>query len=133
MIMIARPTERWRRETATQQAAVDAGGLTAEEAWAPALWPPDFTAAVDRALDAFDDEVADLSADSADDAAWTAVERVVLALNAADEEGHIETGEREELCDYIDRALASAGIDVNGLTARRGVDRSELTDEWRDW
>jgi len=63
----------------------------------PALWPPDFTAAVDAALDTFDGEVADLSADSADDAVWIAVERVVLALNAADEAGHIETGERRKL------------------------------------
>jgi hypothetical protein len=41
-----------------------------------------------------------------------------------------ETGEREELCDYIDASLEEAGIDVKALTARRGLSRYEITDEW---
>jgi hypothetical protein len=58
-----------------------------------------------------------------------------MALNAIDEEhgSRIETGEREELCEYIDDVLTDAGIDVGGLTARRDIDRAELTDEWREW
>jgi hypothetical protein len=29
--------------------------------------------------------------------------------------------------------LVGAGIDVDGLAARRGIGRAELTDGWRDW
>ena len=68
-----------------------------------------------------------------DEAIWAAVERVVVALNDADEDGDIETEEREDLAGYIDQVLNAAGIDVAALTARRGIDRSELTDAWRDW
>jgi hypothetical protein len=130
--MITRPTERWRRETGNQQDAVAAGKISADEAWAPQLWPPDFTAAVDAALDAFERETTD-DWDPSDENVWNLVEQVVLALNHADGEGHIETGEREELCEYIDQALTAAGVDVRGLTARRGIERAELTDKWRDW
>ncbi|MET9695325.1 hypothetical protein ABZY31_00105 [Streptomyces sp. NPDC006529] len=41
--------------------------------------------------------------------------------------------EREQLCDYIDRSLTGSGVDVTALAARRGIDRSEITDRWRDW
>jgi molybdate-binding protein len=57
---------------------------------------------------------------------------VVVALNEADG-GEIETTTREDLCEYIDEALTDAGVDVEALTRRRGLDSSELTDEWRDW
>lgn len=131
--MIARPTERWRQEVTEQQAAVAAGTMSTDEAWAHELWPPDFTATVDTALATFERDVAALSPAPGDEAIWAAVERVVLALNDADEDGHIETGEREALCEYIDQTLTGAGIDVEALTARRGADRSELTDDWREW
>jgi hypothetical protein len=131
--MITRPSERWRHETVTQQAALAAGTMTADEAYAPDLWPLEFSARVDAVLVAFEGEIADLPDPSDDDAVWAAVERVVLALNDADDDNHIETGEREELCDHIDRVLTAAGVDVAGLTARRGIGRHEVTDEWRDW
>ncbi|BCB74790.1 hypothetical protein GCM10022251_79180 [Phytohabitans flavus] len=59
----------------------------------------------------------------------------MLALNGVDEDfgGHIDTITREELCEYIDDVLTATGVDVEALTARRGRDGSELTDEWRDW
>lgn len=123
---------RWRREVAKQDAAVAAGTLPREEAYAVELWPPEFTAAVDGVLDAYEREVRSLPVRT-DDAMWAAVERVVLALNDSDDQGHIETGEREELAEYIDQVLEAAGVDVRALTARRGIDRAELTDEWRDW
>ncbi|MEU8817544.1 hypothetical protein [Actinoplanes sp. NPDC048796] len=118
--MITRPTDRWRREA-------EAG----ENPWAAELWPPDFTAAVEAALVAFEREAAGLGS-APDTDVWAAVERVVEALNDADD-GHIETGEREDLCEYVDQVLTAAGVDVAALTARRGIDRAELTDDWRDW
>ncbi|MFC3986875.1 hypothetical protein [Actinoplanes siamensis] len=131
--MMERPTRRWQGKVAAQAAAVAAGDLDPAEAYAAELWPADFTAAVDAALDAYEQDVAGLDP-AADEALWAAVERVVLGLNAADERhGAIETGEREELAEYVDAVLTAAGVDVAALAARRGLDRAELTDSWRAW
>ncbi|MEU8664551.1 hypothetical protein [Actinoplanes philippinensis] len=131
--MIERPTTRWRDRIAKQQAEVAAGTLAPDKAYASELWPPAFTAAVDAVLAGYERDIA--AADtSSDDAVWAAVEKVVVGLNTADEPfGAIETGEREQLADYIDAVLTGAGVDVAALTGRRGRDRSELTDAWRAW
>ncbi|MGK5737608.1 hypothetical protein [Micromonospora sp. URMC 103] len=134
--MITRPTAKWGREVQDQRRRIAAGTLAEDddEAYALALWPEAFIAAVDTALDAYEADVRSFSSPS-DDEVFASVERVVMALNAIDEEhdSPIETGEREELCEYIDEVLTDAGIDVDGLTARRNIDRAELTDEWREW
>jgi hypothetical protein len=108
--MVERLTHRWRRETAEQEAAV---------------------AAVDAALTAYEQEIASLNP-TTDDAVWVAVERVVVALNGIDLAfgQHIETMTREELSEYIETVLAEAGINVEALLERRGVD--EAAGEWRD-
>jgi hypothetical protein len=129
--MIERLTSRWRRAVAEQEAAVAAGTLPRDEAYALNSFPPGFVARVDAALVRYEQELGALEPGD-DAAAWAAVEGVVSALNAADS-GEIDTITREELCDYIDDVLADAGVDVDELTTRRGIDRSELTDEWRDW
>ncbi len=128
--MMERPTVRWRNEVVEQEAAVAAGTLAPDKAYAIHLWPTGFTEAVDTVLAAYE---RDLDT-SSDETVWAAVEAVVVGLNTADEAfGAIETGEREELAEYIDAVLTGAGVDVAALTARRGRDRSELTDSWRDW
>lgn len=131
--MIERPSQKWQRRVAEQETAVAAGTLAADQAYAAQLWPTDATAAIDVTLAAYEQEIEALRP-VPDEAAWAAVERVVLALNAIDEQqAMIETGEREELCGYIDAVLTGAGIDVTALTSRRNLDRGELTDAWRDW
>ncbi|MFG3579077.1 hypothetical protein [Micromonospora chersina] len=132
--MITRPTEEWGREVQDQKGRIAAGTLAEQDAYALKLWPEAFLAAVDTALDAYEADVRSFSSPS-DDEVFASVERVVVALNSVDEEHgrRIETGEREELCEYIDDVLTDAGIDVDGLTSRRDIDRAELTDEWRDW
>jgi hypothetical protein len=131
--MIERPTVRWRNRIAEQDAAIAAGTLAPEKAYAAQLWPPDFTAAVDTVLAAYERDVAAADTTS-DEAVWATVEKVVVGLNEADERfGAIETGEREELAEYIDAVLTNSGVDVAALTARSGRDRGELTDAWRDW
>jgi hypothetical protein len=64
---------------------------------------------------------------------WDAVERVVVTLNGIDRAfgQHIETMTREELSGYVEDVLAEAGIDVEALLERCGVD--EAAGEWRDW
>jgi hypothetical protein len=131
--MIERPTVRWQREVATQEAALAAGTLAPDDAYAIHLWPKAFTAAVDTVLETYERDAAAVDTTS-DEAVWAAIETVVVGLNTADEPfGAIETGEREELAGYIDAVLAAAEVDVAALTARRGLDRAELTDTWRDW
>ncbi|WP_267898959.1 hypothetical protein [Thermomonospora amylolytica] len=41
-------------------------------------------------------------------------------------------GTPREFRDYIDLTLTEADIDVDALTRRHGIDRHELTDQWRD-
>jgi hypothetical protein len=130
--MVERLTHRWRRETAEQQAAIAAGTLSPDEAYALSAFPPGFVAAVDAALEIYEQQIARLDPPT-DEAVWVAVERVVLTLNGVDLEfgQHIETITAEELSEYIEDVLVEAGIDVEALLERRGVD--EAAGEWRDW
>ncbi len=129
--MIERPTAGWRRTVAEQAVEVATGTLAADEAFAARLWPSDFVEAVDAALDEYEARVRQ---PAEDDAVVEAVKQVVLALNAIDEEhGCIETGEREQLCEYIDDVLVATGVDVDALAARCGTNRTDLIDSWRDW
>lgn len=89
----------------------------------------------DELLAAFEADVAALREPS-DAQAMATVEHVVLALNEANHDlggGAYETGEREQLCDYIDQTLTEAGIDIAALTSRLGIGIGEITDEWRMW
>ena len=133
--MAERPSKVWRNGVAEDTAAVAAGALDPEEASTAELFPESLLTSTDSALTAFEAEVRALS-DPSDDDVMLTVERVVLALNEInDQHGGVgyETGEREQLCEYIDASLAEAGIDVPALAARRGIGRWEITDEWREW
>ncbi|WP_144120986.1 hypothetical protein [Catellatospora sichuanensis] len=126
--MIDRPTNHWRESVHHEREQVAAGILAPEDAFTEEFWPPTFIEAVDIALAAYENEVAGLR-DPSDDDVSAVAERVVLALNEIDaEDDLIETGERDELCEYIEAVLTNAGIDVDALCARRGEDREALTD-----
>ncbi len=100
-----------------------------------ALFSDELLSATDAVLGAFEAELPTLS-EGDDEQIFAVVERVVLALNAVNEahnECAYETDEREQLCLYIDEALSERGVDVAALTARHGLGRYELTDQWREW
>jgi hypothetical protein len=125
----------WRRDLEEQQAAVTAGTLDPESdnAWALTLFRQAFTADVDAALTAFERNVEQTDLSSAHEV-WVLIRGVVLSLNTVSERWElIETGEREELCQYIDDVLTAAGVDLSAVASRSGIDRSEVTDEWREW
>ena len=99
------------------------------------LFPESLLVRTDQTLEAFQAVLAKLP-DPSDDQVLAVVKRTILALNKVNREhggtGY-ETGEREELCDYIDNSLTEAGIDVEALASRRGIGRYAITDEWRTW
>ncbi|GHG15635.1 hypothetical protein GCM10017667_56540 [Streptomyces filamentosus] len=113
---------------------VEAGILEPECAGAVEMYSESLLRATDSALEAFEAEVCALVGPS-DAEVFGVVERVVLALNAVggdDSHGYC-TEEREQLCEYIDLTLGEHGVDVAALAERRGMNRAEITDAWRDW
>ncbi|KMS90036.1 hypothetical protein ABZT16_18460 [Streptomyces flaveolus] len=133
--MAERPTTNWRRGIAEEAAELAAGTLDPDCACMVDLFPDELLSATDAVMDAFEAELLTL-ADGDDERVFALVEHVVLALNAVNEahdECAFETDEREQLCLYIDEALTEQGVDVAALTARQGLGRHELTDQWRDW
>ncbi|MFI6502464.1 hypothetical protein [Nonomuraea typhae] len=71
-----------------------------------------------------------------DEEIFAAIQHVVLALNKVNDDydsAAYETGEREQLCEYIEDSLTENGIDVDAFAGRHGLTRHEITDEWRDW
>ena len=132
--LATRPTDTWRRWVADEAAAQAAGST--DRAYAAELFPESLLTRTDEVLAAFEAELLASPAKRTDGQVFAAIERVVLALNAVNDEYHgaaYETDERERLCQYIDDALAAVGVDVPGLAARRGIGPGELTDDWRDW
>ncbi|MDX3567850.1 hypothetical protein [Streptomyces sp. ID05-47C] len=133
--MAERPTTNWREGVAAEAAELAAGNLDPGCAYMVDLYPDELLSATDAVLDAFEAELPPLTGGD-DRQVFAVVERVVLALNAVNEahdECAFETDEREQLCLYIEEALTEQGIDVAALTARYGLGRHELTDQWRDW
>ncbi|MFI0990047.1 hypothetical protein [Streptomyces exfoliatus] len=135
--MANRPTENWRAWMAEEARAVAAGTLDPECAGAAEMYPESLLQATDAALEAYESDVRALREPS-DAEVFGVIEKVVLALNAVDEnDSHggacYCTDEREQLCEYIDATLGEHGVDVAALAARRGINRAEITDDWRDW
>ncbi|MFC8718858.1 hypothetical protein [Kitasatospora sp. NPDC057198] len=133
--MTIRPSSTWREDVAAEAREVAAGRLEPGDAFLAGLFPEALLTATDTVLQEFETDVRAL-AELSDERVMAVVERVVLALNAVNESfdgAGYETDEREQLCEYIDRVLADGGVDVPALAGRLGIDRYEITDEWRDW
>ncbi|WP_326709620.1 hypothetical protein OG758_09815 [Streptomyces sp. NBC_01474] len=133
--MNERPTTGWRKGIEREQRKLATGTLDADCACMAELFPESLITATDSVLDAFEADISALQ-DASDERIFDAVQRVVLALNAVNDEhdgAAYETDEREQLCHYIDEALAEQGVNVLALTARHGLGHYELTDRWRDW
>ncbi|MFF6999548.1 hypothetical protein ACFY93_32055 [Streptomyces sp. NPDC008313] len=133
--MAIRPSARWRTRVDEEATELASGTRLPSDAFLAELFPESLLVATDGALHAFESEVGTLR-DQDDGQVFEAVKRVVLALNEINEDhdgAGYETEEREQLCLYIDQLLTESGIDVPTLAARRGISRTEITDDWRDW
>ncbi|MGP4095135.1 hypothetical protein [Nonomuraea sp. KM90] len=133
--MATRPTVFWREGIEEEARQVAFGELRVEWVEKAEMFPDSMLLQTDRALETFENHVASLDVPS-DEAVLAIVRTVVLTLNAINrdhDDDAYATGERDQLCAYIDEVLAEAGVDLDGLAARRGVPRSDITDEWRTW
>ncbi len=133
--MAVRPSQRWREGVEQDEREIEAGILGPEDGCMAALFPESLLTRTDEVLAAFEAEVAALN-DPSDEQVFAAVRNVVLALNQVNREhggAGYETGEREQLCDYIDKTLAESGIDVPALAERNDLGRYAITDRWRTW
>jgi hypothetical protein len=135
LAMATRPTDYWRQSAAEEAEQLASGELDAEDAFAARLFPDDMLIRTDGVLQPFERELASLT-NPTDDEIFAAIQRVVLALNKVNDDydgNAYETGEREQLCAYIEESLIEAGIDIDTFAGRHGLTRHEITDEWRDW
>ena len=130
--MAIRPTEVWREGLEIERQMLAAGEL--DEAIRETLYPPGLLRRTDGVFDAFEQRTVRWR-DPDDEEVLNAIEDVVRALNAIDEEfdDAFETPERDLLCSYIDEVVSEAGVDLNALAARQGVPRTDITDRWRTW
>jgi hypothetical protein len=133
--MMERPSRVWRGTKEKAAAEVAAG--TVARNWAESLWPDAAVDAVDAVLADYEADVAALVAGGrvpGDADVLAAAERAVSRLNAVDHEhAVIETGEREQLCEYIQAVPEAHGVDVSAMAARHGFDDGDLAGLWRDW
>jgi hypothetical protein len=133
--MAIRPSEYWREGVEQDKREIAAGTLDPEEGSMAELFPESLLLSTDAVLATFEADAAQLSAPS-DEQVFTVVRNVVLALNEVNREhggAGYETGEREQLCNYIDKTLTEAGVDVAALAVRNGIGRYAITDKWRRW
>ncbi|MFB7437683.1 hypothetical protein ACFC01_04900 [Streptomyces mirabilis] len=133
--MAIRPSARWRARVDEEATELAAGTRSPSDAFLSELFPESLLVATDEALRAFELNV-EVLRDQDDEQVFEAIKRVVLVLNEINEDhdgAGYETQEREDLCLYIDHTLMEHGIDVPALAARRGISRTEITDDWRDW
>ncbi|HEY0587341.1 MAG TPA: hypothetical protein VGD52_14495 [Pseudoduganella sp.] len=73
-----------------------------------------------------DDFLAAMARTQGDAAIMAEVEKTVLALNELNDAcggSLIETGQREDLCDLIERAANQAGLATD----------EDITEQWREW
>jgi hypothetical protein len=135
--MTVKPSQNWRAAKAEEARGLAAGTLSPECAPMAELFPDELIDATDAVLEAFEADLRGLTlGDRSDERVLQVVERVVRALNAVNDAyggAAYETGEREELCAYMDAALTAHGTEVGAVAARAGMGRHEITDRWRDW
>jgi hypothetical protein len=91
------------------------------------LFTDDNIEASEEALENFIDALIDLGDKPSQDDIMSCVEEVVLKFNNLNEEydSFIETMEREELWEFIDKSARKAGLKVEK--------DDDITEEWREW
>ena len=61
---------------------------------------------------------------------------LVVALNEINADydyAVIETGEREQLCQFVEDVIDESSVDIGDFANHLGCEKCEVTDQWRDW
>lgn len=131
------PTQAWRERKNDETAQLQSGKISAEDCYMDELFPDEFIGQTEVVLLAFLDELDQAKSSPADlSMVSAAIKNAVLKLNKINDDfdgSVIETGEREELCLFIDEAIESKGYNIEQLAQSMDCNRFELTDAWRDW
>jgi len=134
---VKRASEAWRDAKAEERRRLAVGEITPAQCYMEQLFPDAFIDRTDALLSGFAAQIAGTATDaSAYPRIMAQIESLVLALNQVNIDFNgavIETGEREDLCAYIDAVLVEHGIDLDALAAAHGCTADELTDQWREW
>lgn len=82
--------------------------------------------ATNEVLDSLIDNLEKLGANPHEEEILKIVKEVVIKLNELNEQydDYIETGEREDLWEFIDAAARTAGLNTDG---------KDITEDWREW
>lgn len=131
------PSQGWRDSKAEERQKFLAGKITAKECFMESLFPDEFIDRTDTALKLFVANISNCSPHQDDyPKVRNAIKSLVLDLNKINDDfdgSVIETGEREEICDFIDDVIVAHGIDIDAYAEYLDCGRYELADEWRDW
>jgi hypothetical protein len=138
--VVERPTAWWRENVAAEATEIATGKRDPDDAGTAELFPEEMLVRTDEVLTAFEADVAGLIGHRwepvTDAEVFEVIERTVRSLNAVNarfDGAAYETGEREQLCAYLEAVLDDVGIDVDALAGRHRMTRHEITDEWREW
>jgi hypothetical protein len=88
----------------------------------------------EKLLQEYLDSIQQSDGDGAD--IMKAVEVVVCALNDLNNRcngGLIETGQREDIAEFIDAVIEAKGIDIDALADSHNRGERDLTENWREW
>lgn len=128
-------SEIWREEKIEEQRMLRAGEIDSSECCMDELYSDAFVAKVELLLKSFVDQVNQLSVA---DVAFLGkhLKSLVIALNDVNEEydhAVIETGEREQLCQFMEDVINDSKVDLEEFATHLGCEQDEVTDQWRDW
>lgn len=91
------------------------------------LFTPERLELCDKLIDKYINELTLIQGNPDQEKIMTFVEEIVVSFNHLNEENDyfIETMEREELAEFIDKAAKLAGLEVE--------EGKDITEEWREW
>lgn len=80
----------------------------------------------DHLITDFIKDLSDLNGNNNRDSILSVVKKFVFKLNDLNtDQNYFETGEREDICDFVDKAVTKAGLKLEEF--------EDVTEEWREW
>ena len=128
-------TQTWREDKAEEKREFEVGEITEDDACLDQLFPDQFIADTELVLIEFAGAIAATEARDYG-SVMHSIMSLVVKLNENNDkyDGEvIETGEREQLCQYIEDVISESTIDLEAYAKSRVCDKNEITDLWREW